>query len=109
ESPHFYFSPLKVFEYMAAGLPVVASRIGQLTDVIQHERSGLLCPPGSAAACAEAVDRLRGDPVLREYLGSQARGAVLQKHTWEAVVKRVLSLAGLAVGQSRHCEEPSLR
>jgi glycosyltransferase involved in cell wall biosynthesis len=98
-----------VFEYMAAGLPVVASRIGQLADLIQHEETGLLCPPGSAAGCAQAVDRLRGDAVLREYLGGEARAAVLRKHTWEAVVKRVLSLAGLAVGRRNHCEEPSLR
>ena len=43
--PDFYFSPLKVFEYMAAGLPVVASRIGQLATLIEDGVNGLLCTP----------------------------------------------------------------
>src|SRR5438552_17785134 len=42
----FYFSPLKVYEYMAAGRAVVASRVGQLETVIQHDVNGVLCPPG---------------------------------------------------------------
>jgi glycosyltransferase involved in cell wall biosynthesis len=109
ELPHFYFSPLKVFEYMAAGLPVVASRIGQVANVIQHEKTGLLCSPGSSADCARAVERLRDDPVLRQRLGAEARAAVLEKHTWEAVVNRILSLAGVAGRRRNYCAEPSLR
>src|SRR5256886_16469048 len=42
----FYFSPLKVYEYLAAGRAVVASRVGQLETVIRHDVNGLLCPPG---------------------------------------------------------------
>jgi glycosyltransferase involved in cell wall biosynthesis len=92
---HFYFSPLKVYEYMAAGLPVVASRIGQLATLIRHEVTGLLCPPGDPEALAAALDRLRREPALRSRLGQAARTEILGKHTWQAVVRQVLGLAGL--------------
>ena len=91
---NFYFSPLKVYEYLAAGLPIVASRIGQLADLLRHEETGLLCPPGDAAALAQSLERLRGDLALRKRLGMAARAAALRKHTWTAVARRVLSLAG---------------
>jgi glycosyltransferase involved in cell wall biosynthesis len=91
----FYFSPLKVFEYMAASLPVVASRVGQLSSLIEDERSGLLCPPEDPAALAASLDRLRQDPALRARLGQTARASVLAHHTWDAVAQRSLSLAGL--------------
>jgi glycosyltransferase involved in cell wall biosynthesis len=90
--PDFYFSPLKVLEYMAAGLPVVASRIGQIEQLIRHEESGLLCPPGDAAALAQELMRLRQDPELRGRLGENARAQVLRDHTWDMVVRRILTL-----------------
>ena len=92
----FYFSPLKVYEYMAAGLPVVASRVGQIADVIQDGETGLLCPPGDAAALAAALVRLRHDPALRGRLGRAARAAVERDHTWDAVAGRILALAAAA-------------
>src|SRR5262249_55329491 len=91
--PRFYFSPLKVYEYMAAGLPVVASRLGQLEELIRHGINGLLCPPGDAAALAAALAGLRADPGLRRRLGETARATVLRQHTWEAAVGRILCLA----------------
>lgn len=104
---HFYFSPLKVFEYMAAGLPVVASRLGQLAELIEDGVTGILCPPGDAAALAEALDRLRRDPELRRRLGRAARQSVLREHTWDAVARRVLRLAGLEACASVPCVEVS--
>jgi glycosyltransferase involved in cell wall biosynthesis len=89
----FYFSPLKVYEYMAAGLPVVASRLGQLEGLIRHGINGLLCPPGDAAALAATLAGLRADPGLRRQLGETARATVLRQHTWEAAVGRILRLA----------------
>jgi len=93
ESQRFYFSPLKVYEYMAAGRAVVVSRVGQLESLIQHEVSGLLCPPGDAVALAAALERLRCEPELRSRLGRAARACVLPGHTWEALADRVLQLA----------------
>lgn len=89
----FYFSPLKVYEYMAAGLPVVASRLGQLEDLIESGVNGVLCPPGDPAALAEAIEHLWRSPELRQRLGQAARRTVLQHHTWDAIAQRILALA----------------
>lgn len=94
--PNFYFSPLKVYEYMAAGLPVVASRIGQLAELIRDGANGLLCPPGDPVALAEALERLRRAPELRTRLGQAGRATVLQNYTWRAVAQRIFQLAGCA-------------
>ena len=79
---HFYFSPIKLFEYMAAGACVVASRVGQIASVIEHEQDGLLCPPNDPAALALAIDRLRQSPELRKRLGAAARVKAGQQYAW---------------------------
>jgi glycosyltransferase involved in cell wall biosynthesis len=93
----FYFSPLKVYEYMAAGLPVVASRIGQLDGLISDGEDGILISPGSPLAIADALGRLRRDASLGARLGKNARKTVMESHTWDAVAERIMSLAGDAV------------
>ncbi|MDQ3354750.1 MAG: glycosyltransferase, partial [Actinomycetota bacterium] len=89
-----YFSPLKLYEYLAAALPVVASRVGQVAEVIDDGRTGLLCPPGDAAALAAAVAVLRADPHRRRALGRAGRDQVVAQHSWDRVVGRILALAG---------------
>jgi glycosyltransferase involved in cell wall biosynthesis len=90
----FYFSPLKVYEYMAAALAVVVSDIGQPAAIVRHEEDGLRCPPGDAGALAAALERLARAPVLRARLGRAARAKVLREHTWRAVARRILDLGG---------------
>lgn len=92
--PNFYFSPLKVYEYMAAGRAVVASRTGQVENLIEPGVNGLLVPPGDAGALVSALDQLRKDTALRERLGRTARARVMREHTWDAVAGRILILAG---------------
>ncbi|MDZ7951134.1 glycosyltransferase family 4 protein [Nostoc sp. DedQUE09] len=89
----FYFSPLKVYEYMAAGLPVVVSRIGQLADLIDSGVNGILCPPGDAIALAEALEKLWRSPTLRHTLGQAARQTVIAHHTWDAIAQKILYIA----------------
>lgn len=93
ESADFYFSPLKVYEYMAAGLPVVASQIGQLSELIEDGANGMLCPPGDAGALAKALELLWRSPELRTQMGNTARHIVLERHTWDAIAEQILSLA----------------
>ncbi|HMC88558.1 MAG TPA: glycosyltransferase family 4 protein [Gemmataceae bacterium] len=102
----FYFSPLKVFEYLTAGLAVVASRVGQVAAVIEHEVNGLLCPAGVADELATALVRLHREPGLRSRLGQAARATVLQNYTWEAVGHRILRLAAL---DPEHRESATVR
>jgi glycosyltransferase involved in cell wall biosynthesis len=90
---NFYFSPLKVYEYMAAGLPVVASRLGQILDVLEHQATGWLTPPGDARALAEAFEMLHASPELRTRLGQGARKSVLANHTWSQSLRRIFELA----------------
>lgn len=93
-----YFSPLKVLEYMAAGVPVVASRVGQVPCLLDGGRTGVLVEPGCPAAIAAAVRRLRAEPGAADAMVERARTRVAERHTWDAVVRA--SLRGLTT--SRH-------
>ena len=94
---NFYFSPLKLFEYMAAGLPIVGSRIGQVIqveEVIKDNVTGLLVTPGDTQELTRALHELQMDSALRSRLGRAALKAV-QEHTWDDVVALIFSLAGV--------------
>ncbi|PIG93632.1 glycosyltransferase family 4 protein [Gloeocapsopsis sp. IPPAS B-1203] len=94
---HFYFSPLKVYEYMAAGLPIVASDIGQISHLLQNRVNGLLCAPGDVLQLAALLYQLRLQPELRSRLGQAARKTVLENHTWDVVVQKTLRLVSSSV------------
>jgi alpha-maltose-1-phosphate synthase len=81
-----YFSPLKVYEYMAAAMPIVASRVGQIPDILDDGRTGLLVPPGETAAFAQALLALGQDPGLRQELGANARAKAVQCFSWDQVL-----------------------
>ncbi len=89
----YYTSPMKLFEYMASGTPLVASDLPSTAEIITDGVNGLLIPPGDAEALAGALRRLRDDPALGERLAAQALQDV-QKHTWTARARRILSLMG---------------
>lgn len=85
-----YFSPLKVLEYSAAALPVVASDVGQLGDLVRDGVTGLLVPPSDPAALAAAVDGLVSVPERAERMGSAGRRRMLRQHTWGHVLDRAV-------------------
>ena len=78
---------------MAAGLPVVASSIGQIKNLVQNESNGLLCSPGDINDLTAALHFLKGNPALRKSLGVQARRTVLDRFTWDKVAKKVFEIA----------------
>lgn len=88
----FYFSPLKLYEYMAVGAPVVASRLGQIAEAIEHGTNGLLVEPGDAVALADGIERLRADPALRASLADKAACKAVHR-TWTHNAERVIELA----------------
>lgn len=88
-----YGSPMKVFEYMAMGLPAVAPRFGPLEEAIVDGETGLLFEPGSTASLHARLRRLLVDPAARREMGRQARARVLARHLWKHNAQAVLDLA----------------
>jgi glycosyltransferase involved in cell wall biosynthesis len=78
-------------EAMAHGRPVVASAVGGLLDAIEHERTGLLVPPGDAAALRAAIERLLVDATLRARLGAAARERAGERFSWAAATAATLA------------------
>jgi len=87
---------------MAHGRPVVASAGGGLLDAVEHERTGLLVPPGDAAALRAAIERLLADAPLRARLGAAARERAGERFSWTAATAATLVTyeAALAPGHS---------
>lgn len=84
-----WMSPLKIFEYMAAGLPIVTSALPVLREVLDEGRTALLSAPGDAESLAQAVRRLAGDAGLREQLATAAQAELLGHYTWERRARRI--------------------
>jgi len=79
-------APLAGLEAMAAGVPVVATDVGALREIVEHGVSGLLVPPGDAPALARAVQELLADADLRRAMGERARAAVVERYKLESSV-----------------------
>jgi glycosyltransferase involved in cell wall biosynthesis len=79
----FYWSPLKVFEYMASGLPVVAPALPRLRSLVSDAKEGVLYDPATPEALAEALLSLR-DPERRQALGAAARARAVRDYSWDA-------------------------
>jgi glycosyltransferase involved in cell wall biosynthesis len=82
DGSRFFGSPTKIFEYMAMGKGIIASRLEQLGEVLEHDRTAWLVMPGSVEELAEAILRLALDSEKREALGSAARRAAVERHSW---------------------------
>ena len=78
----FYWSPLKVFEYMASGLPVVTIPRPPLTEIVREGQEGVFFREADATALAGALVRLAEDPALRARLGASGRTRVVERYSW---------------------------
>ena len=90
----FYFSPLKLFEYMAAGRAIVASGIGQVTEIVHHGRTGMLVTPGDSQELVDTIRLLRADADLRRRLGLAAHEEAVRHHGWDRRVQTILGCLG---------------
>ena len=78
----FFGSPTKLFEYMAMGKPIVASRLGQIAEVLKDGETALLVKPGDAKELSASIVRLIESPRLRQDLGTAARETAVARHRW---------------------------
>ena len=85
----FYWSPLKIFEYMAAGLPVLAPDIPRLRRIVTHEREGLLYDASNPDGLASALERLAEDAPTRASLGAAARDRVVREFGWDVHCRKL--------------------
>jgi len=85
--PDFYFSPIKLFEYMAAETCVVASRLGQIEEIIEDGRNGRLCEAEDSDALARCLLDALASPDDRKQMADRARKTALRRHTWGHVAQ----------------------
>lgn len=78
----FYFSPVKLFEYMAAAKPIVAAKIGQIAEILSDRQNGLLYEPGNIEEMKQKLLLLLRDEALRRQIGANAEKTLLEAHTW---------------------------
>jgi glycosyltransferase involved in cell wall biosynthesis len=99
DGSEFFGSPTKIFEYMAMGKAIVASRLGQIGEVLVDGETALLVEPGNVEELRAAIIRLVESEDLRRQLGANARSVAEREHTWTHNAQRVLdaykSLTGL--------------
>ena len=86
----FFGSPTKIFEYMAMGKPIIASKLGQMEFLLEHKHTAWLVEPGNRQDLLLAIKTLLTDRALREKLGKNALIEVTNKYTWEQHVKNII-------------------
>jgi glycosyltransferase involved in cell wall biosynthesis len=109
-SPHvplsdrpFFGSPIKIFEYMALGRPIVASKLEQLDDVLDDGRTGRLVTPGDVDELAATIEEILAMPDKGAALGEAALEEARRLHTWNERAGTILgSLSALAQDESEH-------
>ena len=84
--------PLVIVEAMLAGIPVVASNVGGIPEIVVDGDTGFLVPPGDAPALALALERLLGDPDLRAGIATRSRRVAVQSYTSSAMAAKFEAL-----------------
>ena len=86
----FFGSPTKLFEYMACGKAILASALGQIEEVIEHDVNGWLTEPGKIDSLVTGLEILVSDPLKRSRLGKNSRSRVMASYTWAHHTKKIL-------------------
>ncbi|MGO1311252.1 MAG: glycosyltransferase, partial [Brevibacterium aurantiacum] len=85
-----YFSPLKIYEYLAAGLPIVASAVGSIPAVLEGTDAATLVPADDTGALSAALQNLIDDAEVRHRMGAAARSEALAHHSWTSRCQEIL-------------------
>ena len=88
-----WMSPMKMFEYMASGRPIISSDLDVLKEVLAHGRTAMLVPPADAGCWISVLDRLLADSTMASAIGEAARAQCEKHHTWESRARRILDIA----------------
>jgi glycosyltransferase involved in cell wall biosynthesis len=91
-------SPVVVFEAMASGKPVVASRLPGVCDIVQHQETGLLVPPGDSDALARALVKVLVDDEFRSTAGRKAR-SLAENHSWDQCAAEMETIYRKMIGK----------
>ncbi len=95
---HFERQPVKLFEYMAAGLPVIAADFPRFRAIVEGNRCGLCVPPRDVAAIAAAIEWMFEHPAEAQEMGKRGRELVMRSLNWEHEEQELLGLYGRIVG-----------
>lgn len=87
-----WMSPLKIFEYMSSGKPIIASNLPVIKEVLIHEKNALLCDPEDVNQWVKNIEKLLEYPNLRKELGEKARQDFYSLYTWEKRAQKVLGI-----------------
>ena len=87
--------PMAVLEAMSCGVPLVATDVGDLGDVVHDGETGMLIPSGDQTALTERLGRLVADRHLREHLSARARAVIIANYNEETMVDRYIAAYGL--------------
>jgi glycosyltransferase involved in cell wall biosynthesis len=98
-------SPMKLFEYMGMGVPVVAPGLDVITAVMRDGVHGKIFPFDDFAAMERALEGLILDPELRRKMGERARAHVLANHTWDRVAQNIMSVACANLVETRDARD----
>jgi glycosyltransferase involved in cell wall biosynthesis len=87
--------PNAVLEYLAAGKPTIATSVGGIPEIIQHEKNGLLIPPGSPEALQSAIIRILSNPSEAAEFARAGRADMREKFSFERLVQELENLYGI--------------
>ncbi len=88
---HINAYPIKIFEYMAAGVPVVASNFPLWKEIVEGNKCGICVDPDNTKAIADAVNSLLYNETLAQQMGANGKKAIKEKYNWEAESRNLLS------------------